>query len=62
MPLNVVQPGRSSAPRAAAAAAAVAWQAIRGLAKRVTQQRADPPDQLWEIPASDERQVLDKCS
>ena len=62
VPLNDVQPGRRSAPRAAAAAAAISWQGIRGLAKRVTQQRADPPDQLWEIPVSDERQVLDKCS
>jgi hypothetical protein len=27
----------------------------------VHQQRASPPDQLWEIPAGDEKRVLEKC-
>ena len=61
VPLNVVQPGRR-VPRACATAAAAAWQGMRGMVKRVTQQRADPPEQLWEIPAGAERQILDSCS
>ena len=56
VPLDVVR--RGSAPRAAAQAARQNWQ---GIAKRVQTQRADPPEALWEIPAGNERLVLDRC-
>ena len=50
---------RRGAPRATAQAARQNWQ---GIARRVQTQRADPPEQLWEIPAGNERLVLDRCS
>ena len=53
--LDVVRRG---APRGAAQAARQNWQ---GIGKRVQTQRADPPEQLWEIPAGNERLVLDRC-
>ena len=49
---------RRCAPRAMAQAARQNWQ---GIAKRVQTQRADPPEQLWEIPAGNERLVLQRC-
>ena len=36
--------------------------ALQGSARRVQTQRADPPDQLWEIPTGNERLILDRCS
>ena len=36
--------------------------ALQGIARRVQTQRADPPDQLWEIPTGNERLILDRCS
>ena len=36
--------------------------ALQGIARRVQTQRADPPDQLWEIPTGNERFILDRCS
>ena len=62
VPLNVVQPGRRSARAAAKAASAAAAACLRGLTRRVTQQRADPPEQLWEIPVADEGKILSKCA
>ena len=53
--LDVVRRG---APRATAQAARQNWQ---GIARRVQTQRADPPEQLWEIPAGNERLILDRC-
>ena len=53
--LDVVRRG---ATRTAAQAARQNWQ---GIGKRVQTQRADPPEQLWEIPAGNERLVLDRC-
>ena len=53
--LDVVRRGTS---RPAAQAARQNWQ---GIARRVQTQRADPPDQLWEIPAGNERLVLERC-
>jgi hypothetical protein len=62
VPLNVVQPGRRSVRAAAAAATAAAAACLRGVTRRVAQQRADQPEQLWEIPAADERLILEKCA
>ena len=57
--LDVVRRGPA---RAAAQAAAQALRAaIPHISRRVQQQHADPPEQLWEISAGSERQVLDKC-
>ena len=53
--LDVVRRG---APRGAAQAARQNWQ---GIGKRVQTQRADPPEQLWEIPAGNESLVLYRC-
>ena len=53
--LDVVRRG---APRAVALAARQNWQ---GIGRRVQTQRADPPEQLWEIPAGNEQLVLDRC-
>ena len=36
--------------------------ALQGISRRVQTQRADPPDQLWEIPTGNERLILDRCS
>ena len=33
----------------------------RGVTTAVHQQRATPPEQLWEIPAGSERLVLERC-
>jgi hypothetical protein len=55
VPLDVVRRGST---RPAAQAARQNWQ---GIARRVQTQRADPPEALWEIPASNERLVLDRC-
>ena len=56
--LNVVR----HTTRATAKAARSRVQNWMGVAKRVQTQRADPPDQLWEIDAGSERRVLDVCS
>ena len=48
VPLNIVRPARRS-------------QRIRGLVCQQQQQRADLPEQLWEIPAGNERIILDIC-
>ena len=55
VPLDVVRRGST---REAAQAARQNW---RGIAKRVQTQRADPPETLWEIPAGNERLVLERC-
>ena len=36
-------------------------QNVNGIAYRAHQQRAEPPEQLWEIPASDEDLILRRC-
>jgi hypothetical protein len=54
VPLDVVRRGST---RSAAQVARQNWQ---GIAKRVQMQRADPPEALWEIPAGNERLVLDR--
>ena len=46
-------------PRRAAAQAAV--QAIRNLVFTAHQQHAAPPEQLWEIPSSEENAILLHC-
>ena len=33
----------------------------RGVTAAIHEQRATPPEQLWEIPAGDEKRVLEKC-
>ena len=55
VPLDVVRRGSA---RPAAQAARQNWQ---GIARCVQTQRADPPELLWEIPAGNERLVLDRC-
>jgi hypothetical protein len=54
-PLGVVRRGE---PRAAAGAARHNWQ---GMVRRVQEQHADPPEQLWEISTGSERLILDWC-
>ena len=56
IPLDVVRRGSTRA------AAHVARQNWRGIARCVQTLRADPPEALWEIPTSNERLVLDRCS
>ena len=53
--LDMMQRGAS---RMAAQVARQNWQ---GIARRVQTQRADPPEQLWEIPTGNERLVLQRC-
>ena len=55
VPLDVVRRGLTRS------VAQVARQNWRGIVKRVQTQRADPPAALWEIPAGNERLVLDRC-
>ena len=58
--LNVVQ--RTAPRRAAAGAARHNWQGVLpGLVRRIQEQRADPPEQLWEISEGSERLILDWC-
>ena len=69
-PLNVVQ--QEARPRRAAAEHADARQREqqqtnplranpRGITSAVHEQRASPPEQLWEIPVGDEKRILEKC-
>ena len=59
VPLNIVRRGE---PRAAAGTARQNWQgALPGMVRQVQEQRADPPEQLWEILAGSERLILDWC-
>ena len=59
--LDVVRRTSGRATKPTERAAAAAHQNMPGIAKRVQTQCADPPEQLWEIPAGNERVVLDCC-
>ena len=59
--LDVVRRTSGRATKPTERAAAAARQNIPGIAMRVQTQRPDPPEQLWEIPAGNERVVLDWC-
>lgn len=56
--LDVVRCGPA---RATKTVANMARQMLPGVTRRVQQQHADQPEQLWEIPAGDERFILDWC-
>ena len=53
-----VQHGAGRPSRTAAATARQNWQ---GMVRRVQEQRAPPPEQLFEITAGSERLILDWC-
>jgi hypothetical protein len=53
---------RCEVRRAAAGAARQHWQgALPCMVRLVQEQRAEPPDQLWEISTGSERLILDWC-
>ena len=56
--LNTIQ---QSAVRASSRLAQVVRPNYRNVVYRVQEQRADPPEQLWEISSGSERAVLDNC-
>ena len=55
VPLRTVRRGN---PRASALAARQNFQVVT---RRLQEQRADPPEPLWEISAGSERLALDRC-
>ena len=57
-PLNVVQ---HVMQRASARLAHVARPNYRHVAYHVCEQRAEPPEQMYEISSGSERAVLDNC-
>ena len=57
-PLNVVQ---HVVQRASARLAHVARPNYRHVAYQVCEQRAEPPEQMYEISSGSERAVLDNC-
>ena len=57
-PLNVVQ---HTAQRSSSRLTQIPRVDYRNVAYRVREQRADPPEELWEIAAGSERVILDHC-
>ena len=58
VPLEVV---RQEARPALRRAAVRGLEAIRNVLYVAHKQRAEPPEQLWEIPEGEERAILDQC-
>ena len=57
VPLEVVR----DEARPVRAAAQAALQAFRNILYTAHQHRATPPEQLWEIPAGEENEILLHC-
>jgi hypothetical protein len=57
VPLEVVR--QEARPARAAAQAAI--QAVRNIVFAAHRQRAAPPEQLWEVPAGEESEILLHC-
>ena len=58
VPLNVVQ---HMAQRSSSRLASKSRVDYRNVAYQVREQRADPPEEMWEIAAGSERVILDHC-
>uniref|UniRef100_A0A7S0LUV0 Uncharacterized protein n=1 Tax=Coccolithus braarudii TaxID=221442 RepID=A0A7S0LUV0_9EUKA len=58
VPLEVVRQEARPAPRKAAVRS---LEGIRNVLFVAHKQRAEPPEQLWEIPEGEERAILDHC-